>query len=106
MFTKEVIRWPAAIASMVLLAVALLISLPVPASATVPNREIVAASSASNSDDKGVTVTCPEGSQRLPAGADVAGAGSSYVIIDDLIPGPRNVTAYGYEYAAYGTTLS
>ena len=53
-----------------------------------------------------MTVTCPEGTQRLAAGADVAGAGSEYVIIDDLIPGPRNVTAYGYEYAAYGTTLS
>ena len=106
MFTKQLMQWPAVVAIAVMMAAALLISAPVPASATVPNREIVAASSASNSADKGVTVTCPEGTQRLAAGADVAGAGSSYVIIDDLIPGPRNVTAYGYEYAAYGTSLS
>jgi len=106
MFSEKMIRWAAALASSVLLAAALVISMPAPASATVPNREIVAASSASTSADKGVTVTCPEGTQRLAAGADVAGAGSAYVIIDDLIPGPRNVTAYGYEYAAYGTTLT
>jgi hypothetical protein len=105
-FTKQLMRWPAVVAIAVMMAAALRISAPVPASATVPNREIVAASSASNSADKGVTVTCPEGTQRLAAGADVAGAGSSYVIIDDLIPGPRNVTAYGYEYAAYGTSLT
>src|SRR6478609_11228812 len=106
MFAREFIRWPAVLVSTVLLAVAVVTSAPGPASAAVPNRQIVSASSASNSSDKGVTVTCPEGTQRLAAGADVAGAGSAYVIIDDLIPGPRNVTAYGYEYAAYGTTLT
>jgi hypothetical protein len=106
MSTKEMIRWPVVVASSVLLVAAILVSAPVPVSATIPNREIVAESTVSNSDDKGTTVTCPAGTQRLAAGADVSGAGSAYVIIDDLIPGPRNVTAYGYEYAAYRTTLS
>ena len=76
-----------------------------PSSASVPNRQVVSASSLSTSDDKGVTVTCPAGTQRLASGADVAGAGSAYVVIDDIIPGPRNVTAYGYEYH-YGTTAT
>ena len=105
MFPREIVRWPAVLVSTVLLAVAVVTSAPGPASAAVPNRQIVSASSASNSSDKGVTVTCPEGTQRLAAGADVAGGGSPYVIIDDLIPGPRNVTAYGYEYY-YGTNLT
>ena len=63
------------LASTALLAAALLISVPAPASGTVPNREIVAASSVSSSDDTGVTVTCPEGTQRLAAGADGASNG-------------------------------
>ena len=53
MSTKDLIRWPAASTSTVLLVAALLIGIPVPASATVPNREIVAARRASNSADKG-----------------------------------------------------
>lgn len=76
-----------------------------PSSAAVPDRQIVSASSASSSDDKGMTVTCPDGLQRLASGADVAGGGSEHVIIDDMIPGPRNVTAYGYE-DYHGTTAT
>ena len=76
-----------------------------PSSAAVPDRQIVSASSASSSADKGVTVTCPTGLQRLASGADVAGGGSEHVIIDDMIPGPRNVTAYGYE-DYHGTTAT
>lgn len=106
MFTREAIRWPAMLALTALLAGAAFSSLPVPASAAVPNREIRTESSVTDSRNKGVTVTCPEGTQRLAAGASVYGAGSEYVIIDELVPGPRNVTAYGYEYAAYGTTLT
>jgi hypothetical protein len=66
---------------------------------------MVYADSATNSSDKGVTVTCPEGTQRLASGVDVGGVGGAYVVVDDLVPGPRSVTAFGYEYH-YGTNLT
>ena len=74
-----------------------------PASATVRNWQIVSGESHSTSDNKGVTRNCPEGTQRLAAGAEVTGDGRHAVVIDNLIPGPQNVTAYAYEYQ-YGTT--
>lgn len=44
-----------------------------PASAAFPDRETVAASSVSNSLDKGVTVTCPAGKRVVGSGADIGG---------------------------------
>jgi hypothetical protein len=96
-------RWWLALAIPALAAALSLTGPTSPAAAAVPDRQIVSASSASTSENKGIDVACPEGTQRLAAGADVGGGGSPYVVIDDLIPGPRNVTAYGYEYY-YGTS--
>ncbi|HET9649706.1 MAG TPA: hypothetical protein VFP34_15955 [Microlunatus sp.] len=105
MSRARVVRWPVAVSVAVLIAVGLLSSRPAPASASVPDRQMVYAESATNSSDKGVTVTCPEGTQRLASGADVGGVGGAYVVVDDLVPGPRSVTAFGYEYH-YGTSLT
>ena len=70
-----------------------------PASAAFPDRETVAASSASNSVDKGVTVTCPAGKRVVGSGADIGGypAGRGAVVLDDVIPTSTTVTAYAYE---------
>lgn len=78
-----------------------------PASAALPNRETVAASSASNSLDKGVTVTCPAGKRVVGSGADIGGipAGSGAVVLDDVIPTSTTVTAYAYE-VENGTSAS
>ena len=75
-----------------------------PASADLPNREVVAAS-AHTVDDRGeAVVECPPGTRVVGAGADIAGipAGSGSVILDDLIPTVDSVTAYAYE-AEHGT---
>lgn len=105
MSRSKAVRWPAAVTAAVLIVLGMLSSAPASASASVPDRQIVTASSATNSSDKGVTVTCPEGTQRLASGVDVGGVGGAYVVVDDLVPGPRSVTAFGYEYH-YGTSLT
>ena len=78
-----------------------------PASASLPNRETVAASSASTSLDKGVTVTCPAGKRVVGSGADIAGigAGNGAVVLDDVITTVSTVTAYAYE-VENGTSAS
>ncbi len=78
-----------------------------PASAAFPDRETVAASSVSNSLDKGVTVTCPAGKRVVGSGADISGylAGSGAVVLDDVIPTSTTVTAYAYEVEE-GTSLT
>ena len=103
--STRAIRWPAAFTAAVLITLGLLGSAPASASASVPDRQMVYADSVTNSSDKGVTVTCPEGTQRLASGVEVGGVGGAYVVVDDLIPGPRSVTAYGYEYH-YGTNMT
>ena len=78
-----------------------------PASAAFPDRETVAASSANNSIDKGVTVTCPAGKRVVGSGADISGylAGNGAVVLDDVIPTSTTVTAYAYEVEE-GTSLT
>ena len=78
-----------------------------PASAAFPDRETVAASSVSNSVDKGVTVTCPAGKRVVGSGADIGGylVGSGAVVLDDVIPTSTTVTAYAYEVEE-GTSLT
>jgi hypothetical protein len=56
-----------------------------PASAAVPGLERVAASSASNSIDKGAIASCPSGKRVRGAGADITG-GLGQVVLDDIIP--------------------
>ncbi len=105
MSRSPVIRWTAAVTAAALIALGMLSTTAASASASVPDRQMVYAESATNSSDKGVTVTCPEGTQRLASGVDVGGVGGAYVVVDDLVPGPRDVTAFGYEYH-YGTNLT
>jgi hypothetical protein len=106
MSRSRLIHGPAAVVTAaVLIAAGVLSSAPATASASVPDRQLVYADSVTNSSDKGVTVTCPEGTQRLASGVDVGGVGGAYVVVDDLVPGPRSVTAFGYEYH-YGTSFT
>jgi hypothetical protein len=78
-----------------------------PASAAFPDRETVAASSLSNSEDKGAVVTCPAGKRVVGSGADIAGipAGSGAVVLDDVYPSSDTVTAYAFEVEG-GTSAS
>jgi hypothetical protein len=70
-----------------------------PASADLPGRETVTASSDMDSRDKGVTVQCPAGKRVVGSGAEIAGipAGSGSVVLDDVVPTVDTVTAYAYE---------
>jgi hypothetical protein len=73
--------------------------------ATVHNWQIVSRSSPSVISDENqviVTVHCPDGTQRLGAGADVTGAGRDTVVIDEIVPGERDVSARAFE-TGYGT---
>jgi hypothetical protein len=77
-----------------------------PASAaTVHNWQIVSRSSPSVVSDENQAIViahCPDGTQRLGAGADVTGAGRDTVVIDAIVPGERDVSAKAFE-TGYGT---
>lgn len=81
-----------------------LTALASPASADLPDRQVVEASSDSNSDPKGKTVYCPNGTRVVGSGADIIG-GTGTVVLEELIPTRDTVRAYAYE-ADNGTTAN
>src|SRR5215471_1468198 len=69
-----------------------------PAAAAVPGRTVVAKTSGLDSNNKGVSVSCPPGLVVVGGGADVSMAGAPDVVLDQLIPDQNSVSVYAYEY--------
>ena len=66
--------------------------------------QVVSNESASSSEAKGITVTCPEGKQVVGTGADISG-GFGEVVIDQIIPTGTTVNVQGFEKAG-GSALN
>lgn len=69
-----------------------------PAAAAVPGRGVYANTTVLDSNNKGVSVSCPSGQVVVGAGADISMAGAPDVVLDQLIPDQNSVSAYAYEY--------
>jgi hypothetical protein len=69
-----------------------------PAAAAVPHRGVYSNSTGLDSNNKGVSVSCPSGQVVVGAGADVSDAGAPDVVLDQLIPDQNSVSVYAYEY--------
>jgi len=76
-----------------------------PAAAAVPDRGVYSNSTGLDSNNKGVSVSCPSGQEVMGAGADVSMAGRPYVVLDQLIPTSSSVSVYAYEYPDNPTNL-
>jgi len=96
-------RWAVAVLGVVAVLCLLLIGAR-PAAAAVPQRTVVSNSTGLDSNNKGVSVSCPSGLVVMGAGADVSMAGSPYVVLDQLIPDKDSVSVYAYEWEK-GTNL-
>jgi len=97
-------RWAVAVLGVVAV-LCLLLAGARPAAAAVPHRGVYANSTGLDSNNKGVSVSCPSGQQVMGAGADVSMAGRPYVVLDQLIPDKDSVSVYAYEYPDKPTNL-
>jgi len=97
-------RWAAAVLGVVAVLCLLLMGAR-PAAAAVPGRTVVSNSTGLDSNNMGVSVSCPSGLVVVGAGADVSMAGRPYVVLDQLIPDQNSVSVYAYEYPDKPTNL-
>jgi len=96
-------RWVVAVLGVVAV-LCLMLAWARPAAAAVPGRTVVTNATGVDSNNKGVSVSCPPGLVVVGAGADVSKAGAPDVVLDQLIPDQNSVSVYAYEYNSTNLT--
>ncbi|TMR91443.1 hypothetical protein [Nonomuraea basaltis] len=97
--TTTMSRRAIAMTLIAMLATAFMTVLASPSSADVPDLEFVSVTGVSNSDNKGLSVTCPGNKRVVGVGADLDGARGK-VVLDEVVPSLNSVSAHAYEYGS------